>query len=149
MFLYPKLTSYTTDYCITNNYTLESGMQLKETCQRPSGVLPLIEYLNQISERRSILSPFLSGPDGEPIKKNNKNYTLLRFLVSEISCRVKEVFGNPDFSKAVRGDDKLDDESGDEDSSEEISESGKGEDKTGFDEDFCINFSKINPFASL
>jgi hypothetical protein len=68
---------------------LAPDMQLKEACQRLSGVLPMIEHLRQVSKRPSILSSFLSGPDGGLIKKNNKNYALVWFLASEISRRVK------------------------------------------------------------
>jgi hypothetical protein len=49
----------------------------------------------------------------------------------------------------VRDDDELDGESIDEDSAEEVYGSDKGEDNEGFDEDFCVNFSKTNAFASL
>jgi hypothetical protein len=121
---------------------LVPDLQLKETCQRLSG---LVSMINRFRECRHSNPNFsvLGRPVRDVLDKDDKVSDLKSFLASEIYCRVREVLGKPE-------DENFFYEKGDvEDSSEDVYGSDEGEQDKGFSEHFCMQFRNAHAFDSL
>ena len=145
-------------------------LQVKETCQRLSGLSQLINRLGEVEESFGLDDDITSSTDKEPPKrKQGKDSELICSLGSEILQRIREVLWKPDsgyesevdilskfatlmIAEAQRqliAKSKIDgtETSINRDGSDERCESNVGEQSQDFGEDFCTQFLNGDAFS--
>lgn len=156
---------------------LAPELQLVVTCQRLSGLVPLIYRLLKTENNKSRVdewckaAPFFPPPFKDELNRvlklphptmdmdaKDELSDLDSFLISEIPRRIKDVFGSRAFFTTAESSDGEEgtSEDGDDDgdsSPDEFPDSDQGEDDaafdTAFDKDFCMQFQSADPFTSL